>query len=105
MKTNWKPSLALLAPTLALNLLHTASVGAAPLKAAVKTGARPRKMIREVLGTQPLQGWEGSLSVTFTLGTNPAFNWTLRKVQYEVRDAALLLNGKLRPSRFPFQQV
>ncbi|HEX9995546.1 MAG TPA: DUF4352 domain-containing protein [Abditibacterium sp.] len=44
--------------------------------------AKTRKLIKEVMGTEQLTGWEGSLGEMFTLGTNPAFNFALKKAQY-----------------------
>jgi hypothetical protein len=42
------------------------------------------KLIREVLGTTQLQGYEGRVGETFTLGKNMPFNFTLRSAEYSV---------------------
>ena len=53
-------------------------------KPAVKPAAKKRTLIREVLGTQPLTGYEGSFGETFTLGKNTPLNFTLNKAEYAV---------------------
>jgi hypothetical protein len=56
---------------------------AARLKAAAKeAAAKQPKLIREVMGTEQLLGYEGELGQTFTLGKDMPLNFTLRKVEY-----------------------
>jgi hypothetical protein len=75
---------------IALALLATSSiVMAAPAKKpatrkpAAKAVAKP-KLIREVMGTEQLVGYEGTLGQTFTIGKETAVNFTLRKAEYTV---------------------
>ena len=50
-----------------------------------KVPVKPQpKLIREVLGTTPLVGYEGKLNQTFTLGKETPFNFTLRSAEYTV---------------------
>ncbi|HEX8465090.1 MAG TPA: DUF4352 domain-containing protein [Abditibacterium sp.] len=70
---------------LALGAVSAPQSLAAPRKAAkAKPAAKPktRKLIKEVLGTEQLTGWEGALGEMFTLGTNPPFNFTLKNAAY-----------------------
>ncbi|HVF85081.1 MAG TPA: hypothetical protein VM821_03805, partial [Abditibacteriaceae bacterium] len=68
----------------ALLSLETTFVHAAPKKAATKTLQAKPKLIREVLGTTQLSGYEGQLKQTFTLGKNSPFNFTLNRVEYSI---------------------
>ncbi|HEX8235748.1 MAG TPA: hypothetical protein VF600_07305 [Abditibacteriaceae bacterium] len=52
-----------------------------PARKSAKTVAKPR-LIREVLGTEQLQGYEGVLGQTFTVGKSSPINFTLKKVEY-----------------------
>jgi hypothetical protein len=75
-----------------LSATHAAQVLAAPKKPAkavskskaAKPAAKPkeRKLIREVMGTEQIAGWEGALNEAFTIGTNPAVNFSLRRAEY-----------------------
>lgn len=56
---------------------------AKPAKKAAKPAAKP-KLIREVLGTEQLVGYEGAFGQTFTVGKETAVNFTLRKAEYTV---------------------
>jgi hypothetical protein len=86
----------ILAPALAvlsLSAVCAPQVLAAPKKpakakpAASKAKApkpKARKLIKEVMGTEQLSGWEGSMGEMFTLGTNPAVNFALKKAEYSI---------------------
>jgi hypothetical protein len=83
-------TLSLLTPAfllLALGTVNAPDSLAAPsktTKAKAKPAVKPkaRKLIKEVMGTEQLTGWEGALGEMFTLGTNPPFNFTLKKAAY-----------------------
>jgi hypothetical protein len=71
---------------LATALLSSASF-AAPKPAAKptkKSAQKPATLIREVLGTQQLVGYEGHLGETFTLGKDSPLNFTLRSASYNI---------------------
>jgi hypothetical protein len=77
-----------------MNITNAAPVkkpAAAKKPTATKPTAKPatkqRKLIREVLGTEQLQGYEGSFGETFTLGKQMPLNFTLRKAEYSVSRA------------------
>jgi len=88
-----------LMPTTGLSL--TSSAPAAPVKkpavakpaakksatdkpAVAKPVARTPRLVREVLGTEQLEGYEGALGETFTLGKSSPLNFTLRRAEYSV---------------------
>lgn len=56
----------------------------APARKAAQPAKKAPKLIREVLGTTQLQGYEGRPGETFTLGKNMPFNFTLRSAEYSV---------------------
>jgi hypothetical protein len=75
-------SVALLAP---LSLAAPKTPAKAPVKKPVaKPAKKPVKLIREVLGTEALTGYEGSLGETFTIGKEMPMNFTLKKAVYTV---------------------
>ncbi|RYX83825.1 DUF4352 domain-containing protein [bacterium] len=90
-----------------LSLLAVSSYSTLAQAASGKVGVKPKpafaapkpqKLIREVLGTEQLQGYEGRFGETFTLGKNTAFNFTLKSAEYSVGrvnigDAAHLAKG------------
>jgi hypothetical protein len=73
--------LVLAAPKPTTSKPSTKTPAKAPAKAPVK---KPVKLIREVLGTEALTGYEGSLGETFTIGKEMPMNFTLKKAVYTV---------------------
>ncbi|HEX8237127.1 MAG TPA: DUF4352 domain-containing protein [Abditibacteriaceae bacterium] len=80
-------------PLMLLPVLGTSMIDAthaAPAKKAAvarKPAARQPKLIREVLGTEQLQGYEGAPGETFTIGKQMPLNFTLRQAEYSVNRA------------------
>ncbi|HEX8463630.1 MAG TPA: DUF4352 domain-containing protein [Abditibacterium sp.] len=64
----------------------TPLASAAPKKNAPKTATKTAqpKLIREVMGTTQLSGYEGKLGQTFTLGKDSPLNFTLNRLEYSV---------------------
>lgn len=62
----------------------TSAVSAAPAKKPAARKAPAPRLIREVMGTQQLQGYEGALGQTFTIGKGTPLNFTLKKAEYSV---------------------
>lgn len=80
-----KIQFAIPAVLVAVPLLVPSAAHAGPKpKPTPKPAKAPVQLIREVLGTKQLTGYEGSLGQTFTIGKNSPVNFTLKSAAYSV---------------------
>ncbi|BCM93379.1 hypothetical protein IAD21_05270 [Abditibacteriota bacterium] len=70
-------------PLMAIEWAGTSAL-AAPVKTKPAVAPKQPKLIREVLGTEQLQGYEGAFGETFTLGKDTPINFTMKSAEYTV---------------------